>query len=76
MRYNQNKSPKRAESVEIMKKITEKELRDIADYMNDEIREELHAKLAPCTPEEFLREYIKRDPEILDILRNEFNFDI
>lgn len=28
--------------------------------MDDEIREELHSELAPCTDEEFLREYEKR----------------
>lgn len=54
--------------------ITNDDMRNIADYMNDEIREELHSKLAPCSNEKFLREYIKRDPEILEILRNEFNF--
>lgn len=54
--------------------ITNEDMQNIAEYMNDEIREELHGKLAPCSNEKFLREYIKRDPEILEILRNEFDF--
>jgi hypothetical protein len=54
--------------------ITNEDMRNIAGYMDDEIREELHGKLAPCSNEKFLREYIKRDPEILEILRNEFDF--
>lgn len=28
--------------------------------MDDELREEIHMELAPCTDEEFLREYEKR----------------
>lgn len=31
--------------------------------MDDELREEIHAELAPCTDEEFLREYEKRHQE-------------
>ena len=31
--------------------------------MDDELREEIHADLAPCTDEEFLREYEKRHLE-------------
>lgn len=54
--------------------ITNEDMRNIAEYMSDEIREELHGKLAPCSNEKFLREYIKRDPEILEILRSEFDF--
>lgn len=54
--------------------ITNDDMRNIAEYMDDEIREELHGKLAPCSNEKFLREYIKRDSEILEILRNEFDF--
>lgn len=54
--------------------ITNEDMQNIAGYMIDEIREELHGKLAPCSNEKFLREYIKRDPEILEILRNEFDF--
>ena len=55
--------------------ITDKDMRIIAGYMIDEIREKLHSELAPCSNEKFLSEYIKQDPELLDILRNEFDFE-
>lgn len=35
----------------------------IAEYMDDEIREAVHAELAPCNDEEFLTEYMKRHLE-------------
>ena len=35
----------------------------IVTYMNDDIREDVHFDLAPCSEEEFLDEYVKRDPE-------------
>ena len=54
--------------------ITNEDMQNIAGYMIDEIREELHGKLAPCSNEKFLHEYIKQDPDILEILRNEFDF--
>lgn len=69
---------KRTEEVHTMtiygRSITNKDMRDIADYMDDALREELHSQLAPCSNDEFLREYINRDPDIMDILRNEFDF--
>ena len=57
------------------RKITDEDMRNIAGYMDDEIREELHGQLAPCEPEEFLKAYIERDPDILPILENEFGFE-
>ena len=30
----------------------------IAIYMDDDIRETVHAELAPCTPDEFLTRYV------------------
>lgn len=56
--------------------ITDADMHIIADYMDDALRESLHSELAPCSPEEFLTEYIKRDPDIMDILRREFDFEI
>ena len=56
-------------------KITDADMHDIAGYMDDAIREELHGQLAPCEPEEFLKAYIDRDPDILPILENEFEFE-
>ena len=48
-----------------MKKDIVKEIIEHGDYdiavqlMDDELREDIHIDLAPCTKEEFLREYIK-----------------
>lgn len=39
----------------------------VAQYMDDDIREEVHAYFAPCTEEEFLTEYLRRAPEDLVI---------
>jgi hypothetical protein len=36
---------------------------EVASYMNDEIREDIHIELASCTPEEFLTEYCNADPD-------------
>ena len=48
----------------------------IASYMNDEIREAVHADLAPCTREEFLFEYLRRDPDFQDLMRVEFDITL
>lgn len=48
----------------------------IAIYMNDNIREELHFRLAPCEPELFLKEYIKRDPAFAELLKTEFGIEV
>lgn len=56
--------------------ITNDDMCNIADYMDDAIREELHGQLAPCSNEEFLREYINRDPDILPLLQSEFDFKL
>lgn len=53
-------------------KLNQKEMDTIASYMNDEIREDLHLEMAPCEPEDFLREYLKRDPEFETLLKQEF----
>lgn len=47
---------------------------NIASYMRDDIREDLHAELAPCTNEEFIKAYLERDPDFKDLLVNEFGF--
>lgn len=36
-----------------IREVNQVSLDEIAGYMNDEIREQVHAELAPCTPEEF-----------------------
>lgn len=57
---------------------TQKDLDNIAGYMNDEYREDLHMEIAPCAPEYFLSEYIWKysdaDPAFYDILKDEFGF--
>ena len=42
----------------------------IVSYMNDDIREQIHGEIAPCTEEAFWERYIELDPknEILDIV--------
>lgn len=54
--------------------ITYDDMLNIASYMDDEIRENLHLKLAPCSNEKFIFEYIEKDKNFLEILKNEFNF--
>ena len=56
-----------------MKKISNEAMDTIASYMNDDIREELHFKLAPCSNRTFLKEYCKRDTEFEELLKNEFD---
>ena len=49
---------------------------NIAAYMDDNIREDLHSKLAPCEPELFLQEYIKKDPKFERFLLEEFGIEM
>lgn len=48
----------------------------IAIYMDDDIRETVHAELAPCTPDEFLTRYVELDPDFADLLDSEFGIMI
>ena len=57
-------------------KITDTEMRILADYMNWELREELHSELAPCSNEKFIMEYLKRDPEFEMILKERDHTDV
>lgn len=57
-------------------KLTQELMDVIASYMNDEIREDLHSKMAPCEPERFLKEYAKRDSEFMELLWPEFGIEI
>lgn len=56
-----------------MKKISNETMESICTYMDDNIREELHFKLAPCSHIRFLNAYCKRDPEFAELLKNEFD---
>ena len=59
-----------------MRKLTQELLDTIATYMNDEIREDVHVELAPCTPEEFLRRYVELDPDFKELLKTEFRIEL
>ena len=48
----------------------------IASYMDDDKREQVHAELAPCTNEEFLKRYLELDPEFEVVLKNEFGIEM
>ena len=51
--------------------ITQELMGTIATYMNDDIREDLHFKLAPCKPDLFLR-----DPNFEKFLYDEFGIEM
>ena len=59
-----------------IREVNQVRLDEIAGYMNDEIREQVHCELAPCTPEEFLTRYLHLDPEFEELLSSEFNIDV
>lgn len=44
----------------------------ITVYMNEDIREQVHAELAHCTAKEFLDRYLELDPDFQDILDAQF----
>lgn len=47
-------------------------MENIAAYMNDEIREQVHFELAPCSNGEFLERYLEMDPDFAFFLEDEF----
>lgn len=54
--------------------ITDDDMEIIASYMDDEIREQVHAEIAPCSNEEFIKRYLDLDDSLADILKREFEF--
>ena len=59
------------------REVLKQELLDvIATYMNDDIREDIAFELAPCSPDEFITEYVKRDPKFVDLMKSEFSIEI
>ena len=53
---------------EAMPEIIERDLWDaVANFMDDEIRERVHAEIAPCTEEEFLTRYLELSEDDLVI---------
>lgn len=57
-------------------KLSEELLDAIATYMDDDKREKVHFKLAPCEPEEFLKRYLELDPDFEDVLKSEFSIEL
>lgn len=53
-----------------MRTITDAELGTLSTYMNDEIRESVHFDMTPCTANEFLEEYLNRDPLFMKIVKD------
>lgn len=55
--------------------ITDELMNSIASYMDYDIRESLHFKLAPCNNEIFLQKYVKLDPDFEKLLYDEFGIE-
>ncbi len=53
--------------------LTEELMDTIGSYMDDDIREDIHGEMAPCTPEEFLKRYLESDPDFAELLKSEFD---
>lgn len=58
------------------KVITDNTMSAIATLMNDDTREVVHRKMAPCTNHEFLKEYCKQEPSFADVLKDEFGIEL
>lgn len=56
--------------------LSQEELDVIATYMDDDIRESVAFDLAPCTPNQFLREYVSRDEHFEELLKSEFGIEM
>lgn len=56
--------------------ITQAKMDEIAVYMDDAKREQVHRELAPCAPEDFLKRYVALNPEFETVLREEFSIEI
>lgn len=54
---------------------TENEWYYLVEMMDDEAREKVHCKMAPCTNEEFMVEYLKEDPDFESLLWTEFRIN-
>lgn len=57
------------------RKITDDDMKNIAGYMDDEIREAIHAQISPCSNEEFIEAYIAHDLDFIQILESEFDYE-
>lgn len=43
----------------------------LVDYMNDEIRESLNSRLAPCSEQEFIDAYLNEDEDFMERYSND-----
>ena len=59
-----------------LSKVTCSDMDIIAEYMDDCLREYVELHFPQCTPEKFLREYIKREPSFEDVLEREFSVEV
>lgn len=57
-------------------KIHDELMQNIATYMDDDIRERLHVEICGCTNEEFLKQYLKLDPDFEKLLYGEFGIEM
>lgn len=57
-------------------KISDELMDTIGSYMDDDIREDVNADLAPCTAEEFLSRYLELDPDFEKLLEIEFDLTV
>lgn len=49
---------------------------NICSYMDDDLREAVHSDLAPCSGQAFIDEYIKRDPDFIEVICDIFGVDL
>ena len=52
-----------------LQNLDEAKWEELKFLMNDENRESVHAELAPCSREEFLKRYIDIHPEFLNTVK-------
>lgn len=57
-------------------KLDQELMDNIATYMDDNKREQVHFELAPCEPEEFLKRYLELDPDFENVLKSEFSIEL
>lgn len=48
----------------------------IVTYMRDDIREDLHMDMCPCSNDSFLRAYCEMDPQFEELLEQEFGIEL
>lgn len=59
-----------------LSKVTYSDMEIINEYMDDCLREYVEFHFSPCTPEKFLREYIKREPSFKDVLKKRVSVEV